>query len=205
MTTSNSADWLWILWAVNQNKCGHLIGWRYRHTLAMRCTLNENTVFGNIFTLKKGTAISVFNNSPALYGNICSTCVQILGELSVWTPKLCFSEVRKHVVKLKSLYSPTSFLTIKVNFDKIQFEDYCIYRPFFVIKIHIVYFKTVPGLFDTPLRWLSMLRRNENTGKNVFYTKCEIFPKIRLQLANADTILGRRHVFIIIEKRNWNR
>ena len=38
------------LWAVNQNKCGHLIGRRYRHTLAMRCTLNGNTVFGNIFT-----------------------------------------------------------------------------------------------------------------------------------------------------------
>ena len=96
----------------------------------------------------------MFNNSLALYRNICSTCVKILGDLFVWTPKLCFSEVRTHVVKRKSLDSPTSFFTIKVNFDKIQFEDYCIYRTyyFFVIKIQIVYFKTVPGLFDTPRR-----------------------------------------------------
>ena len=96
----------------------------------------------------------MFNNSPVLYINICSTRVQILGYLSVWTPKLCFCEVRKHVSKLKSLNSPTSFSTIKVNFDKIQFKGYCIYRPnsFFVIKIHIVLFKTVPGLVDTPLR-----------------------------------------------------
>ena len=44
-----------------------------------------------IFLLfKKGTATSLFNNSPALYRNICSTCVQILGDLSVWMPKLCF-------------------------------------------------------------------------------------------------------------------
>ena len=69
----------------------------------------------------------MFNNSPALYRNICSSCVQMLGDLSVWTQKLCFSEVRKHIVKLKSLYSPTSFFTVKVNFDKIQFEDYYIY------------------------------------------------------------------------------
>ena len=56
-----------------------------------------------IFLLfKKGTATSIFNNSPALYRNICSTCVQILGDLSVWRPKLCFSEVRKHIVKFKS-------------------------------------------------------------------------------------------------------
>ena len=46
---------------------------------------------------------------------------------------------------------------------------------------------------------------NENTGKNIFYTKYEIFPKIKLQLANADTILGRTHVCIIIKKKNWNR
>ena len=110
------------------------------------------TQFLAIFLLfKKGTATSIFNNSPALYRAICSTRVQILGDLSVWTPKLCFSEVRKHIVKFKSKNSPASFFTIRVNFDKIQFEDYCIYRPiFFVSKIHIVYLKTVPGLFDTP-------------------------------------------------------
>ena len=61
------------------------------------------TQFFAIFLLsKKGIATSIFNNSPALYKNICSTCVQIFGELSVWTPKLCFSEVRKYVVKVKS-------------------------------------------------------------------------------------------------------
>ena len=113
------------------------------------------THFLTMFSLlKNGTATSMFNNSPALYRNICSTCVHILGDLSVWTPKLCFSEVRKHVVNLKSLFSPTSFLTAKANFDKIQFEGYCIYRPnsFYVVKIHIVYFKTVAGFFDTVLR-----------------------------------------------------
>ena len=59
----------------------------------------------------------MFNNSPALYRNICSTCVHDLDDLSMWTPKLYFSEFRKHVVQFKSLYSPTSFLTMKVNFD----------------------------------------------------------------------------------------
>ena len=79
-----------ILWAVNQNKCGHLIGRRYRHTLAMRCKLNGNTVLAIFLLFKKATATSMFNNSPALYRNICSTYVQILGDLSLWTPKLCF-------------------------------------------------------------------------------------------------------------------
>ena len=37
--------------------------------------------------------------------------------------------------------------------------------------------------------------------KDTFYTKYEIFPKIKLQLANADTVLGRRHVCIIIKKK----
>ena len=61
------------------------------------------TQFLAIFLLfKKGTATSIFNNSPALYRNICCTCVQILGDLSMWTPKLSFSEVRKHIVKFES-------------------------------------------------------------------------------------------------------
>ena len=107
-----------IMRTVNQNK-----SW-YRPTLAMRYTLNGNTVLGNIFAFKKGTATPMFNNSPSFYRNICSTYVQILGDLSVGTPRLCFSEIRKHVVQLKSLYFPTSFLTIKVNFDKIQFQGY---------------------------------------------------------------------------------
>ena len=61
------------------------------------------THFLAIFLLfKKGTATSMFNNSPALYRTTCSTCVQLLGDLFVWTPKLCFSEVRKHIGKVKS-------------------------------------------------------------------------------------------------------
>ena len=27
---------------------------------------------------------------------------------------------------------------------------------------------------------------------------------IKLQLANADTVLGRKHVRVIIKKKNWN-
>ena len=42
-----------MMWAVNQNKCRHLIGRRYRPTPAMRCTLNGNTVFWQYFYLKK--------------------------------------------------------------------------------------------------------------------------------------------------------
>ena len=111
-----------IMWAVNQNKCRPLIGRRYQSTLAMRCALNENTVFGNIFTLKKGTSTSMFNDSPDLYRNICSTCLHILGDSSVWTPKLCFSEVRNHVVQLKSLYSPTSFHNIRSTLSRFNFK-----------------------------------------------------------------------------------
>ena len=99
------------------------------------------TQFLAIFLLfKKGTATSMFNNSPALYRNVCSTCVQSLGDLSLWTPKLCFSEVRKHVIKLKLENYPSSFFTIKVNFDKIQFEDYCIYRPYSILSLKYILF-----------------------------------------------------------------
>ena len=162
-----------------------------------------------IFSLfiKKETAPSMFNNNPALYRNICSTCVQILGDLSVWTPKLCFSEVRKHVVRLKSLYSITLFLTMKVNFDKIQIQGYCIYRPnsfswwqyiLLTSRLHLDF--SIPHL-DNYLCY----EENENTGKVIFNTKYEIFPKTMLQLANADTVLRRSHVGIIIKKNNWNR
>ena len=115
-----------IMWAVNQNKWRHLIGRRYR-PIQLGVHWMETQFLAIFLLLKKGTSTSMFNNSPALHRNICSTCVQILGDLSVWSPKLCFSEVRKHVVQLKSLYSPTSFFTIKVNFDKIQLKGYCIY------------------------------------------------------------------------------
>ena len=74
-------------------------------------------------------------------------------------------------------------------------------RFFFVIKIHIVYLKTVPGLFDTTLRGFSILRRKwKHRKKDIFYIKYEIFPKIKLQLANTDTVFGRRHVCIILSK-----
>ena len=106
------------------------------------------TKFLAIFLLfEKGTATSISNNSPALYRHICSTCVQILGDLSVWTPKLCFSEVRKHIAKFRSKNSPASFFTRRVNFDKIQFEDYCIYRPnsFLSLKCILFTWKRFPG------------------------------------------------------------
>ena len=102
------------------------------------------THFLAIFLLE--TASSMFNNSPALYRNICSTCVQMLDDLSVWTPKASFFEVRKRVVKLKSVYSPILFVTIKVNFDKIQFEDYGIFRPnsFLLLKYILFTSKRFP-------------------------------------------------------------
>ena len=141
-----------MIWAVNQNKCEWddmgcqseymRLGW-YGLSIKINADIwlagdtvtpwqwdvhwMETQSLAIFLLFKKGTATSMFNHSPALYRNICSICVHILCDVSIWTPQLCFSEVRKHVDRLKSLYSPTSFLTIKVNFDKIQFEDYCIY------------------------------------------------------------------------------
>ena len=131
----------------------------------------ETQFLATFLLFKKGTASSMFKNSPALYRNICSTCVQILGDLSVWTLKLCFSEVRKHVVKLKSLYSPTSFLTIKVNFDKIQLEDYCIYRPnsFLWLKYILFTSKRFLGFSILLLDDYWCCEENENTGKNIYF------------------------------------
>ena len=121
--------------------------------------------------LKKGTATSMFNNSPALYRNFCSRYVHILGDLSVWTPKLCFSEVRKHVVQLKSLYSPTSFFTIKVNFDKIQFERYCIYRPNSFLWWKYIWFilKRLLGVSILLLDNYLCCEENENIRKKRYF------------------------------------
>ena len=166
------------------------------------------TQFLAIFLLfKKGTATSIFNNSPALYRFICSTCVQILGDLSVWTPKLCFSEVRKHIVKFKSWNSPASFFTIRVNFDKIQCEDYCIYRPnsFLSLNTYCLLKNNSRAFRYSTSMIIYVTKKMKTPEKNIFYAKYEIFPKIKLQLANADTVLGRRHVCIIIKKNNWNR
>ena len=60
---------------------------------------------------------------------------------------------------------------MKANFDRIHFEGYCIYPPnsFFLMKIHIVYFKTVPWFYDTPLRWLSMLWRKWKHREKILY------------------------------------
>ena len=130
-----------------------------------------NHSFWQCFYLKEETATSMFNNSPALYRNICSTCVQILDDSSVWMPKLRFFEVRKHVVQRKSLNSPTSFLTIKVNFDNIQFEGYCIYRPnsFLVMKIHIFTSKRFVGFSILLLDNYLCYEENENTGKKRYF------------------------------------
>ena len=158
-----------IMWAVNQNKYVHLIGQWYRRTLAMRYTLH---VFGNIFTFKKRNPALMFKNSPALYRNICSTCVQIWGDLSVWTSKLCFTEVRKHVFKLKFLCSPTSFFNINVNFDKIQFEGfYCIYRPnsFLWLKYILFTSKRFLGFSLLHLDNCLCYEENENTRKKIYF------------------------------------
>ena len=87
---------------------------------------------------------------------------------------------QKHVVKLKSLYSPTSFLTIKVNFDKIQFEDYCIYRPNPLLWLEYILFtsKRLPGFLILHLDNYLCYEENENTGKkDISYTRYEIYPK----------------------------
>ena len=70
----------------------------------------------------------------------------------------CYSSLKS---EFKLQYPPTSFFTINVDFYRIQFEGYCIYRPNSCLwwKIHIIYSQTVPGFFDTPHRWLSMLRK----------------------------------------------
>ena len=163
-------------------------------------------LYGQMRHFKKGTATSTLNNSQVLYRNICSTYVQILGDLSVWTPKLCFSEFRKHVVKHKSFNSPTSFFTIKVNFDKIQFEDYCIYRSIFLLlKYTLFTSKRFPGSSILLLDDYLCHEKMKTLEKMIFYIKYETFPKMRLQLANVDTVLGRSHVCIIIKKKNWNR
>ena len=111
----------------------------------------------------------MLNNSPALYRNICSTCVQILGDVSVWTPKICFSEVGKHVLEFKSLFSPTSFLTIKVNFDKIQFEGCCIYRHKSSLWWKYILLTSKRFLGPSLLLLDDYLcnEKNENTGKKI--------------------------------------
>ena len=137
---------------------------------------NQPTKFWAIFYFKTGTATSMFNNSPALYRNTRSTCVQIVGDLSVWMQKLWFSEVRKHVpvVQLKSLYSPIS--PIKVNFDKIQFEGYCIYRPnsFFLWWKYKLFTSKRFLVFSILLLDIYLCyEENENTGKR--YILCNIW------------------------------
>ena len=62
------------------------------------------------------------NNNSSLYKNIRSTRVQIFGDLSAWTSKLCFLEGQRHVGELQLWFSPTSVLSTKVNFDRIQNE-----------------------------------------------------------------------------------
>ena len=95
------------------------------------------TQFLAIFLLsKKGTATSMFNNSPALYKNICSTCLQFLDDLSVWTPKLCLSEVKKHVVKLKSYNWILSKLTFMVKNEAGELYDLSFTTCFYYISFH---------------------------------------------------------------------
>ena len=138
-----------IMWAVNQNKCRHLLSGD-----------TETPWYWGVHWMETHFLqyVSLLKREPR---HRCSLTVQpytdmfILYVYKFWVtyPKLYFSKVRKHVVKLKSLYSSTSYFTIKVKFDKIQFEGYCKHRPNYisVTKILFVYFKTVPGVSILPL------------------------------------------------------
>ena len=48
--------------------------------------------------------------------------MQIFDDVSVWTSKLCMSEVWRHVVELELQFSSNSELTTNVNFERIQFK-----------------------------------------------------------------------------------
>ena len=163
------------------------------------------TQFLAIFLLfKKGTATSMFKCSTALYKNICSTCVQILGDLSVWALKLCFSEVRKHVVKLKSLDSSTSFFTIKVNFVKIQFEDYGMYRPNCLLGLKYILFtsKRFPGFLILYLDNYLCYEENETTGKKIYFIRnMKYLKKNKAPIRKRGNLFWGEGMYVSLSKR----
>ena len=143
-----------IMWAVNQNKWRHLIGRRYRPTLAMRCTLNGNTVLGNNFTFKKRNRnIDVQSQSSLVHKYLFYTCpdfgwlIRVNAEaMLLWSQKTC---KQTKIVKFSHFIFDHKGQLWQ---DSIQRLLHISTKFFFVIKIHIVLFKTVPGLVDTPLR-----------------------------------------------------
>ena len=144
----------------------------------------------------------MFNNSQVLYRNIGSTRVYIRGDLSVWTPKLCFFEIWTNLFKLKLRFSPTSIFTIKVNLTGFNSKAIAYIDPIIFCD------ENTNCVFQYDSWFVSILfldyylccEEYENTGKN-FYTKYELFPKIGLPWANAGTVFMRSHVCIIVKKK----
>ena len=91
----------------------------------------------------------MFNNSPVLYINSCSTRVPIrvnAEAMLLWSQKTC---KQTKIVKFSHFIFDHKGQLWQ---DSIQRLLDISTKFFFVIKIHIVLFKTVPGLVDTPLR-----------------------------------------------------
>ena len=105
-------------------------------------------------SLNGNTVLAIFYLKEPPYR--CSITVQPCKEV-------CFLHVYKlwvtYPCKRQSLFSHIIF-DHRGQFDRTQFEGYCIYRAdSFFMKIHIVYFKTVPEFFDARRSELSLLRR----------------------------------------------
>ena len=96
-----------------------LLAWDWLALPTPASTLHGNWVLAISLLFEKEYRCS---KSPALYKIICSIRVQILGKSFVWTPKLCFSKIWKHLFELKLRFS--SCLTIIVNFDNSKAISY---------------------------------------------------------------------------------
>ena len=164
---------------------------------------------GNIFTFKKRNRdIDVQLQSSLVHKYLFYTCtdfgwlIRVNAEaMLLWNQKTC---KQTKIVKFSHFIfdhkgqlwqdSIQRLLHISTNFF------------FLWLKYISFYSKRFPGVSTLHLDNYLCYEENENTRKKeVFYTKYKIFPKIKLQLANADTVLGRRHVCIIMKNKNWNR
>ena len=136
-----------IMRAVNQNKFSPLIGRQYRPTLAEVYTEWKHSFWQYLYFKKRNRDIDVQQQSSFVQKYLFYMCTHF-GWLIRMNTEVMLLWSQKHVVQLESLYSPTSCLTIKVNFDKIQFGGYCIYRPnSFLWWKHIVFTSKSFGVF----------------------------------------------------------
>ena len=148
----------------------------------------------------------MFNNSQVLYRNIGSTRVYIRGDLSVWTPKLCFFEIWRNLFKLKLRFSPTSIFTIKVNLTGFNSKAIAYIDPIIFCDENTNCVFQYDSWFVRYSSWIIIyVAKNMKIPEKNFYTKYELFPKIGLPWANAGTVFMRSHVCIIVKKkkRNW--